>query len=251
MPEEVDDDFLPLFVVDRLAGSAGALLRDCRFEDIQLEFDLDRPEYRQRVRLARSERRGCFCGIGPHLRSLAQRIVPSVFGSIAVTPNELKALDLVREQIATSGIAPTYEELSGELGVTKQGAMHIVDRLAREGLLRKTPARTRGIRLADVPDLRAVPAAALTAELARRGITLAALDAPSRRPAQAGDVHCAHDSCDLTVERGHLYCRGHWFALPQDLRLRLVDAHRRRDHAAYGQAFSEAQLRLDGTWRGA
>ena len=65
-----------------------------------------------------------------------------------------------------------------------------------------------------------------------------------------GDVPCAHDGCSLTVERGHLYCRGHWYALPLALRERLIVANRRRDHAAYQEAFSEAQLRLDGTWRG-
>lgn len=88
----------------------------------------------------------------------------------ALTPLELRALDFIRKRIAETGSAPTYQEISTELGwKAKSGAHRIVDALIRQGVLIRRPNTLRGLALADGPRLSIVPTAALRAELARRG----------------------------------------------------------------------------------
>ena len=86
-----------------------------------------------------------------------------------LTPCELRALDFIRDRIAQTGSAPTYQEISTELGWSaKSGAHRVVDALVRAGLLIRRPNTLRGLALADGPRLFTVPTAALRAELARR-----------------------------------------------------------------------------------
>lgn len=86
-----------------------------------------------------------------------------------MTPHELRALDFIRDRIATTGSAPTYQEISTHLGWSaRSGAHRVVDALIRQGALVRLPNRQRGIALADGPRLSTVPTAALRAELARR-----------------------------------------------------------------------------------
>lgn len=88
----------------------------------------------------------------------------------ALTPHELRALDFIRNRIAETGIAPTYQEISTEIGwKAKSGAHRVVDALIRQGALVRRPNTLRGLALADGPRLFTVPTAALRAELARRG----------------------------------------------------------------------------------
>lgn len=88
---------------------------------------------------------------------------------LALTRQELEALDFIREQIAGQGTAPTLAEIAVRLGMQSRSNAHrIVDSLVRHGALIKTACRLRGLALADGPRLSTVPTAALRAELARR-----------------------------------------------------------------------------------
>lgn len=89
----------------------------------------------------------------------------------ALTPNELRALDFIRDRISAQGTAPTLEEIADALGMySRSNAHRIVESLVRHGLLIKAPGRLRGLALAAGPRLFNVPTDALRAELARRGV---------------------------------------------------------------------------------
>lgn len=100
-------------------------------------------------------------------RSSGRSIPPAAAG--ALTPCELRALDFIRDRIAATGSAPTYQEISTEMGWrAKSGAHRVVDSLIRAGVLVRRPNTLRGLALVDGPRLFTVPTAALRAELARR-----------------------------------------------------------------------------------
>jgi hypothetical protein len=80
-------------------------------------------------------------------------------------------------------------------------------------------------------------------------------DRPRRR---AGDVTCAVDCCGTPVQRGHMFCRDHYWAISEETRRLLHRTHkrfrssRRREderafHAAYQAASAEATGPLFGS----
>ncbi len=64
-----------------------------------------------------------------------------------LTPAEQRVYARIRQDILTTGRAPSYDELA-EVTVSKGGAHRIVRQLERKGLVRRAPGRGRGIRLA-------------------------------------------------------------------------------------------------------
>jgi biotin operon repressor len=62
---------------------------------------------------------------------------------------KLLALDFVKHFIARWGTSPTLEELASELGVTRQGAWKLVQRLSDERQVDVLKGKSRGIRLID------------------------------------------------------------------------------------------------------
>lgn len=86
-----------------------------------------------------------------------------------MTDKELRALDYIRESIATTGCAPTLEQIARRTGGrTKSEAWRIVDNLVRTGRIAREAGRRRGLRVIGNVDLTAVPTDALHVELARR-----------------------------------------------------------------------------------
>lgn len=86
-----------------------------------------------------------------------------------MTRFEQQGLDFIRDRIVATGIAPTLDEISAELGWSAKSSAHrVVDSLIRQGLLVREPHKARNLQLADVPPLGAVPTQALQSELARR-----------------------------------------------------------------------------------
>jgi DNA-binding IscR family transcriptional regulator len=166
-----------------------------------------------------------------------------------MTPTQLSVLDYCRERLTSSGISPTLQEIGDHCGVSRPRVAQIVDRLAQDGLLKRTRGRHRGIALGGMADIRAIATAAILAELGRRGETLDGLARPARPMLGRGTVTCAADCCSSSVQRGHLYCRSHWFSLPLALTQRLKVAFGAGDQIAYQEAFFEAQSRIDGSWR--
>ena len=162
-----------------------------------------------------------------------------------MTPAQAKVLDAVRERI-DAGLSPSQAEIGRACGVTRQAAASAVDRLVQLGHLRRLPRRDRAIALPDRPDLRTVSSDELSAELARRGKTFGAIGGYARSMMARGAVTCAADCCQVPVRRGHLFCRDHWFKLPQDLRERILGAFGAKDHQAYEGAVTEARDRIDG-----
>ena len=166
-----------------------------------------------------------------------------------MTRAELQLLDWLREFLAVSGHSPAIRQIAGHLGVNVSSAHRLVDGLVRQGALLREPGRAHGLRLADAPDLRPIPSDVLAAELARRGVTLASLN-PHAPRVVGQQVSCAADSCAVAVRRGHLMCRQHWFALPFDLRDRILRSNSVGPHAAYEAAVREARDLIDsGEWR--
>tara|TARA_B100000678_G_scaffold61754_1_gene50072 strand:- start:4221 stop:4730 length:510 start_codon:yes stop_codon:yes gene_type:complete len=161
----------------------------------------------------------------------------------------IRVLDLVRERIARAGFAPTLDELGDELNLSKTRVWNLVNGLVLDGLLERKKSTTRGLSLPGEPDLRAVPDAALTAELARRGMTLESLN-NGKGLAFGRAVSCAADCCQNEVRRGQLFCLTHWRELPQALQHRILSTHRARDVDAYQAAVSEARDGIDSArWR--
>jgi len=90
-----------------------------------------------------------------------------------VTPVQKNALDFIRAQVMSTGVCPSYVEISRQLGVkSKSASYRVVDALIREGyLVRGTAGAARSLRLVE-SNLRDVPTVALVAELERRGVIL-------------------------------------------------------------------------------
>lgn len=165
-----------------------------------------------------------------------------------MTPLHARVLDNVREAIAVGGLTPTIADVAKLTDTPYGTALYAVRALVEAGLLAKEKSG-RGLRLADAPDLRGVSTDELAGELARRGVTLASLDRTAPR-ALGRVVTCAADSCAVAVERGHLMCRQHWFALPPTLRERITRSNARRDRDAFARAVTEARDLIDsGKWR--
>lgn len=167
-----------------------------------------------------------------------------------MTPRQIRAYDFIREELATHGIAPTYNELARYLGLASKGGAHrIVDRLVEEGkLLRGGRGGARKLSLPYAADLTTVPTYLLQAELQRRGVVLGALNIRSIPLLGQIGATCAAGECAVGVKPGMMYCRQHWFVLPRDLQDALKMAHGRGDL----EAFSAAKIQADdliATWR--
>lgn len=162
-----------------------------------------------------------------------------------MTPLQLQVLDYVRE-LSDGGISPSVRQIAARIGAKSPStAQRVIEGLVRDGHLARRPGSTRSLRLADQPDLRRATSDALRAELARRGETTEALRVPEAR-AYGRRISCAADTCGIAVQRGHLFCRTHWFALPDDLRAGILGAFRARDTARYQQLVGQARDIADG-----
>ncbi|MBL1277988.1 MAG: transcriptional repressor LexA [Ectothiorhodospiraceae bacterium] len=70
-----------------------------------------------------------------------------------LTPGQRKALDFIKDYLASEGIAPSLAEIAEGLGTTSRGSMHKqVQALAAAGVIRIRPGRQRGIELVDDED---------------------------------------------------------------------------------------------------
>lgn len=86
-----------------------------------------------------------------------------------MTPVEQQVLHFIRDRIEQTGLAPTVQEIADHIGAaSKSSAARAVDSLIAQRLLIRTPQRTRGLALPDLPNLDAVPTRALRAALERR-----------------------------------------------------------------------------------
>lgn len=62
----------------------------------------------------------------------------------------------------------------------------------------------------------------------------------SRRPTRAASI-CHAPRCTERVDRGKLMCRGHWFALPPELRRAISDSWKQRRLADWSANCLEAR----------
>ncbi|WCT72085.1 hypothetical protein PQ455_10535 [Sphingomonas naphthae] len=165
-----------------------------------------------------------------------------------MTPHHVVALDYIRERIAEIGCAPTLDEIGARLTISKTNAHRIVELLIADGkLLRRGTGRNRDLALPDLPDLVAIPTAALRRELARRGVTLEALH--RERPiASAYAPTCAVPRCGEPVESGHLMCRDHWYSVDRDHRNEIFRLH---GIAKRSRLTADSNAYSDAVWRAA
>lgn len=160
-----------------------------------------------------------------------------------MTPVQARVLDAFRTHVEQFGIAPTSRHLATTLGYASHTTVYKTLQILADlkQLERETPLGRRArFRLA-APDLRMVPLDALKAELARRGVTLGALDRPETRTLSSKVAHCAADGCDVDVQRGHLMCWAHWSVLPRALQHGLFEAHGKRDTATFAELLVQAK----------
>ena len=163
-----------------------------------------------------------------------------------MTPLQIKVLDDIREFVAQTGTSQTIQMLADRHGLSKGGMHRVVTALVDQGYLKRAPGKSQGLSLADQPDLRGAATDAIHAELARRGVSLAALNPRSPRAYGQRAACCAADSCGAAVRRGHIFCREHWFTLPGELRDRIMRTFGRRDVSGYQDAVAEARDVIDG-----
>lgn len=158
------------------------------------------------------------------------------------TAKQEQALAFVRDQLEQFGVAPTIDELARHLGGQAHSARSIVEALIRQKRLIRTRAGQRNLAIVGLVDLTSVGTDAMRAELARRGVTMDALDQPKATQGRA----CAAHGCVSLVQPGNLMCRPHWFAVPQPIRTAILNAHRARHLQAYGEAVEAARDHLGG-----
>jgi len=169
-----------------------------------------------------------------------------------MTPNEIAALDYIRERITVAGYSPTVKEVGVHIGVSNPGALKIVNALVDARHIRRVPCKKRGIELLGVTDLRSTDTATIVAELKRRGVEPGAFNADRPRRS-ARDVSCAVDCCDTTVQRGHMFCRDHYYSISELTRRALHRTHkrfqssrRREDERAFRTAYYAALAEATG-----
>lgn len=146
----------------------------------------------------------------------------------------------VRKRIE-AGVGFTYQEVGDKIGMSAPGVWSHVQALVGEGQLVK---RGQTIVLPGFVDLTGVPTDALRAELARRGVTMEALEAPKLWWDEGRS--CAANHCQERVKRGMLMCRAHWFALPVKYRSDIMNAWGARNMEAYQEAVERARNFLGG-----
>lgn len=159
-----------------------------------------------------------------------------------MTPQQERVLDIVREHIHATGIAPTYQEIADEMILSKTAISHHVDKLVAAGQLTRRAGVHRPLGLPEHADLTIVPTSLLRAELARRGLTMEAL---VERPAPiTGTRECAAEGCCSRVTVGRIYCRPHWWSLPESLREQLKTMFESNNVGGFGTAFTACQKNL-------
>jgi hypothetical protein len=57
---------------------------------------------------------------------------------------------------------------------------------------------------------------------------------------------CAATNCIETVQKGHLMCRGHWFEVPPQLRIAIINHQRRHESGNYGRSVRAAIEHIEG-----
>ena len=163
--------------------------------------------------------------------------------SAPLTDLQGQVFDFVRERCA-AGVPPTIKEIDEQLHLGASGARQAVDALIRKGMLGRDRTAYRGLFVPGGPDVRSLSTAELVMELERRGVKLGALNA-SYTPKSRHAARCAATMCDEYVRVGHLMCRKHWFALPQELRADVLITHGRGDVDAYQDAVRRAVDHVD------
>jgi SOS-response transcriptional repressor LexA len=68
-----------------------------------------------------------------------------------LTPVQQRVLDVIRASIATTGVAPTYDEMAAALGRGVSTVHRSVHALAARGHIRTRPGASRAIELVDDP----------------------------------------------------------------------------------------------------
>jgi SOS-response transcriptional repressor LexA len=87
-----------------------------------------------------------------------------------MTPDQLRLLDFIREEIHAKGVSPSIAEMTRFLGRKSDAtARGMVDRLVWQGALIRTGDRSRGLKLPMDVNVAGIPTARLEAELRRRG----------------------------------------------------------------------------------
>lgn len=90
-----------------------------------------------------------------------------------MTHRERELLTFIERYMAEhGGVAPTLDEMGAGVGIKSKSGVHaIVGSLVRQGLLRRTDERHRGLAVvAQAVDLASVPDGTLLQEVAARGL---------------------------------------------------------------------------------
>lgn len=161
-----------------------------------------------------------------------------------MTPQQLRALDFVRDRITETGWSPTIRETADHLRLGLSATHRLIERLIDAGHLARCRRSPRGLTIPAAVDLRVVGSSALRAELARRGETLEGLGA--RPIAYRTKRTCSADTCGEEVRFGHLFCRRHWFKLPQSLQQGILRAFASKNVERYQALVAEARDIADG-----
>lgn len=153
-----------------------------------------------------------------------------------------KVFAFVRRHLEQTGEQPTCKEAGAAAGVSSVAAWKHIQTLIGEG---KLVSRGGGrIALPEYADLSGTPTDQLRGELARRGETMEALEAPKLLHFQGRP--CAANFCEERVRRGMLMCRRHWFQLPPRMRSDIMNAWGARQMQAYQEAVEAARNHLGG-----
>lgn len=156
-----------------------------------------------------------------------------------------KVVDFIRERLETVCDAPSYREVGESIGISAVAAWKHAQRAIDEGIFVKLP--NGALQLPDSVDLTGVSSGKLRGELARRGVTLDALETPKLLPNDGRP--CAANFCHDRVQRGRLFCREHWFQLPHYMRSAILNAWSARQMQAYSEALEAARDYLGGFTR--
>lgn len=81
----------------------------------------------------------------PKTNTEPQALQPSVFG---LTPVQRRALEFIRAQILSTGVAPTYSEIADHAGLSSNSVVSgVIERLERRGYIRRIKGRARSIEI--------------------------------------------------------------------------------------------------------
>lgn len=160
--------------------------------------------------------------------------------------------DLYREAIERTGKSPSCRDAGKVLGMSAVGVWKHVQTLIVDGKLMKSAPLRVGrpvteLALPETIDLSAISTDRLRGELARRGITLDALQRPKLLNNEGRA--CAANHCQTRVGRGMLMCREHWFQLPPGHRSDIMNAWAGRHQQAFQEALERARDHLGGFTR--